>query len=376
MRFAFISTMQEAQWGGSEELWSQTARRLRQQGHEVTASVPYRPMLSEKVVNLSQHGIVLRTHPSDQAGQALRVWNRFSHASRRCYDRLVRSRPDLVVISQGYNAGGFEWARACRDATIPYVVIVHCNCEHWWFQHQFNEAVATYTAARKIFCVSRKNLELLRLQTGEPLPNAEIVRNPFNVSPDNTLAWPEENGTWRMACVARLFFAAKGQDLLLQTLANSEWQRRPVELNLYGTGEDELAMRRMAESLGVKNVHFRGHVNDVTAIWARNHLLVLPSRFEGLPLALVEAMWCSRPAVVTDIGGNAELCIDGETGFVAQNASLASFSQALERAWDSRQDWAKMGAAARALAESEIPRDAIAVFSETLKSCAGLVRGN
>jgi glycosyltransferase involved in cell wall biosynthesis len=370
MRIAFISTMQEAQWGGSEELWNQAAARLKQQGHEVMVSVPYRPRLSERVTGLEKQHILVRTHPSDQADQARRIWNKLSHASRRCYDRLKSFHPELTVISQGYNAGGFEWARTCREAGIPYVLIVHCNCEHWWFQEKFDQAVASYTAARKVFCVSRKNLDLLRLQLSEPLLNAEVVRNPFNVSPDNALGWPDETESWRIACVARLFLAAKGQDLLLQTLARSEWRDRPIELNLYGSGADEQTIRRMAEAFNLKNVHFRGHVNEVAKIWEQNHLLVLPSRFEGLPLALVEAMWCRRPAVVTDIGGNAELCIEGETGFVAPVASLESFSQALERAWQRRGSWAQMGQAARASAENTIPKDPVGSFCDRLGECA------
>ena len=73
-------------------------------------------------------------------------------------------------------------------------------------------------------------------------------------------------------------------------------------------------------------------------IWKENHILVLPSRYEGLPLVLVEAMWCGRPAVVTDVGGNAELCRDRQTGFVAQSATLASVAEAMERAWEARSD--------------------------------------
>ena len=42
------------------------------------------------------------------------------------------------------------------------------------------------------------------------------------------------------------------------------------------------------------------------SLGVRNHLLVLPSRAEGTPIALVEAMICARPAVVTDVGGNVE----------------------------------------------------------------------
>jgi glycosyltransferase involved in cell wall biosynthesis len=182
----------------------------------------------------------------------------------------------------------------------------------------------------------------------DPLLNGKVVWSPYNVSPECAPARPDESGGWRLACVARMDLAAKGQDLLLQILARPEWRERPVELNCFGTGLDELALRRMAGMLQVNNVHFRGHVNDIRAIWEQNHLLVLPSRYEGLPLALVEAMWCGRPAVVTDVGGNAELCVDSETGFVAPATTVSSFTDTLERAWERRKEWMHLGQAARA----------------------------
>jgi glycosyltransferase involved in cell wall biosynthesis len=167
--------------------------------------------------------------------------------------------------------------------------------------------------------------------------------------------------------------AAKGQDLLLEVLARSEWRDRPIELHFYGEGLFELTLRRLADTLGLKNVYFHGHVSDIRAIWEQNHILALPSRYEGLPLALVEAMWCGRPAIVTDVAGNAEVCVDNETGFVAPAPTASLLAGTLQRAWDRRFDWQLMGQAARARAESQIPRDPIAVFAEKLKNCAGLV---
>src|SRR5208337_4125733 len=99
-------------------------------------------------------------------------------------------------------------------------------------------------------------------------------------------------------------------------------------------------------------------------------MLVLPSRYEGLPLALVEAMWCGRPAVVTEVGGNAELCVDDETGFVAPAATVSSFTDTLQRAWERRKEWPGLGQAARARVENQIPKDPVGVFCEQLKSCA------
>jgi glycosyltransferase involved in cell wall biosynthesis len=375
MRFTFISTMQGWSWGGSEELWSQAATQLKRAGHEVQASVGYWPRLSDKVTALAQHGIRIETHSSRQAGQARRIWNKLSLGDQRSYGRLKRFHPDLVVISQGHNSGGFEWAKICREAAIPYVIIVQCNSELWWFQEQIGEAAESYTAAHRIFCVSRSNLDLLRLQVGEPLLNGEVTWNPYNVSPECPPVWPDESGGWRLACVARIDPAAKGQDLLLQTLARPEWRDRPVELNFFGAGPDELALRRIAGMLQLNNVHFRGHVTDIRAIWEQNHLLVLPSRYEGLPLALVEAMWCGRPAVVTDVAGNAELCVDDETGFVAPAATLSSVTHTLQRAWDRRKEWLRMGQTARARVENQIPKDPVTLFCERLKACAAAKSG-
>jgi glycosyltransferase involved in cell wall biosynthesis len=298
------------------------------------------------------------------------TFNRVTLGSRRVYAWLRYLGPDLVVISEGDIAGGIEWARVCCEAGLAYVIIVHCNSEFNWFDGSaIPDAISTYTNARNVFCVSRGNLELLRRQVGEFLPNSEIVWNPWNVSAERIVPWPSESKCVKLASVARLDPAAKGQDLLLQVLACQKWRDRPIELSFFGEGLYELALQRLAKMLQLDNVHFRGHVGDVQAIWRDHHILVLPSRYEGLPLVLVEAMWCGRPAIVTDVAGNAELCADGVTGFVASAPTPAAFDEALERAWVAREEWPRMGQAARCRVETLIPKDPIGVFCKRLISC-------
>jgi glycosyltransferase involved in cell wall biosynthesis len=371
MRFAFISTMTGWNWGGSEELWGQTALHLKRGGHDVHASVMQWPKLSPKLTALVEEGVKLGTYPRGGGGYLKRIYTKFSRARLKSYARIKQFKPDLVIISQGHNAGGFDWARVCREASIPYVLIVHCNSEHLWFPDwDLDEAVESYRCAEKVYCVSHGNLNLLRMQLGDPIPKGEVIWNPYNVSPEGVPAWPVENGLWRLACVARLDPAAKGQELLLQILARPEWRARPMELNLFGEGPYERTLRRLAEMLQLKQVHFRGHVANIKAIWEQNHLLVLPSRYEGLPLVIVESMWCGRPAVVTDVAGNAEVCADNETGFVAPAPTVSSLADTLQRAWDRREEWQRMGQAARARAESLIPKNPITLFAEKLSSCA------
>jgi len=371
MRYAFVSTMMGYPWGGSEELWSQAALKLRREGHDVQATVAYYPDLSGKVMALAKEGIKIGTYPWRPRGLVNRIMNKLARRRRRAYSRVTRFKPDLVVISQGHNAGGLDWARVCRQASIPYVFIVQSNSEHFWFyDDEVEEVAGLYRDAKKVFCVSHANLNLLRIQLSDPVPNGEVVWNPYNVSPESAPAWPEKNGRWKLACVARMEPQAKGQELLLQVLARPEWRNRPIELNFFGKGPHELTLRRLAEMLGVTQAHFCGHVGNIEEVWKQNHMLVLPSRYEGLPLALVESMWCGRPAIVTEVAGNTEVCTDNETGFVAPAPTVALLAETLERAWNRREDWERMGQTARSRAERQIPRDPIALFAEHLKSCA------
>ena len=100
-------------------------------------------------------------------------------------------------------------------------------------------------------------------------------------------------------------------------------------------GDNRGSLERLAQRLGLADrVVFEGHVAGVEKIWSLNHVLVMPSRIEGLPLAIIEAMLCGRPVVATDVAG-AEV-VDGVTGFLAEAATVGSVGNALERFWPAR----------------------------------------
>ncbi len=90
---------------------------------------------------------------------------------------------------------------------------------------------------------------------------------------------------------------------------------------LYGKGNMRNLLERLLARFGLsERVTFAGFVNSIEDIWASNHVLVMPSRLEGLPLAMVEAMLCARPVLTTDVGGHSEIVVDGVTGFLAESA--------------------------------------------------------
>jgi glycosyltransferase involved in cell wall biosynthesis len=147
-----------------------------------------------------------------------------------------------------------------------------------------------------------------------------------------------------------------------------KWRERELSVSLFGGGNNERALKRSVELHGLSSVRFGGHTAEIEQVWASHHALILPSRCEGLPLALVEAMLCGRISIVTDVGGNKELLEDNVTGFVAAWPKVEALDEALERAWQQRNEWRSMGVAAAECVRRQIPHDPIGVLFQEIEA--------
>jgi len=108
----------------------------------------------------------------------------------------------------------------------------------------------------------------------------------------------------------------KGYPHLLQALALVPPDKRPLTL-IAGDGPDRDQLEAMIKvNLLTKDVLLLGNRRDVPNLLAASDLFVLSSLWEGLPLVLLEAAASGLPAVVTDVGGNAEVVKDGESGLL------------------------------------------------------------
>ncbi len=106
----------------------------------------------------------------------------------------------------------------------------------------------------------------------------------------------------------------------------------PGRLVIAGGGPLENELRRLAKLLGLESrVHFLGFEPDVRRWMQAADGLVLSSRWEGLPLALLEAAACELPAIATNVPGTREVILDGETGLLARVGDANSLSMAMTR---------------------------------------------
>jgi glycosyltransferase involved in cell wall biosynthesis len=350
MKIAFISTLSADVWGGSEELWAAAARAAIAGGHQGVASVVKWPQIPNRIAELESLGVeILRYTPLNL--RAGRIRHRlglrpFAPLARRDYDALCITQSGSHDLAFTYKISEIE--KLTRGYRIPYVLICQLTID-WGFLAPEVRARATEIMQRaaSVCFVSRHNLVTTQRHLARDIPNGHVVRNPVNLASTDPVPWP--TGSRTIFCsAARLDSLHKGQDVLLAALAEPQWRDRDWELWLCGRGPDQAYLEQLVKyyDLG-QRVIFRGQISDIRKLWESAHLLVMPSRYEGTPLALVEAMLCGRPAVVTDVGGNSEWISEGENGFIAPAAIPKYFSQALERAWRARDQWQEFGRRAR-----------------------------
>jgi glycosyltransferase involved in cell wall biosynthesis len=374
LKIGIIADRLEEPWGGSEELWSQAAIDLVRRGFGVAASVGERTAQHPRVQRLKDCGVEVHARPerySRWRSVRRKVLGKGMSQEAEDVDNFLSTVcPALVVVSSGWCLPPLELVERCASRSFPLVTLNHVNCDGWWVGDEAaNRYRRALSAAQRCFFVSVGNLRLVEKQIGCDLPNAEVVRNPFNVSFTASVPWLplEEGSELRLACVGRLHPGSKGQDLLLEALGTAVWMERRWHLTLYGDGPMKNIMERLVQRFNLdQRVTLAGFVSPVENIWAENHVLVMPSRFEGLPLAAVEAMLCGRPVIATNVAGNSEVIQDGVTGFLADAPTVSSVASALERAWDRRLELQKMGAVAAESIRTNVPPNPASVFAQKI----------
>jgi len=132
------------------------------------------------------------------------------------------------------------------------------------------------------------------------------------------------------AAVVGLVYDGKGQDLAIDALARRDLSS--LQLLFVGPG-DAAPLQERARDLGLaRRVVFTGPRDDVPRVLAASDFLLLPSRWEGMPYIVLEAMASGLAVVATPVDGARELVEDDVTGFLAPSISPDGIAAALHRA--------------------------------------------
>jgi glycosyltransferase involved in cell wall biosynthesis len=375
-RVLLFTTLDGYGWGGSEKYWYDAVHsRAVYQGLDIRIVLPRSPMAEERARSLIQLGhTVLWRDPIElsfprRIGRALLGQagvDVVEPVHRRWMDWLRTQRPDLIIFAMAstltYGAL-LGPALLARERGVPYWIIVQHAPEHFFPKDDSEVARfrTLFQGARRVVFISERNRSAVERMMATDLSNAwmgtnslsgEFLERARKLVPALTQSSPPVEP--KLLNLARFEPDIKGQHLLFQVLASPEWQARDWQLMLAGGGRHADTLGRLLRHFGlVGRVRLLDHTDDVLNVIAQADISVMPSLSEGTPFALLEAMAAGRPAVVTPVGGMSEVVEDGRTGWLATAPDVAPISDALNRAWQARREWAVFGRrAAQAVARS------------------------
>jgi len=172
----------------------------------------------------------------------------------------------------------------------------------------------------------------------------------------------------------------KGSERVLRAIAQLPAETRAhVRLSMAGDGAVE-EMRHLARQLGIESlVDIRSWIaGSEKERWLReSHAFILPSRAEGLPMAMLEAMAYGKAVIVSPVGGIPEWVTDGQEGFLVPPDDIPALSEAIRRMVESPELCRQMGLRARQRVEPlsvENYRQKLgAIYEEVLRRKAGKI---
>jgi len=221
-------------------------------------------------------------------------------------------------------------------------------------------------------CVSRAVAEFSSHQGGLKFEKISVIPNGVdtdrfqNAVATNLIEFgiPPQNKT--VIAVGRLD-QQKAPDLLLKAAEHLIPLYQDLHVLFVGNGP---LMHEMKQWVSHRNltdrVHFAGWRADVAGLLKASRCLVLPSRWEGMPNAVLEAMAAGLPVVATDVEGIDELVRPNETGLLIPSESAQELEKALSQLLDNPESSRKMGNAAQFLAKTRFNFEAMVDAYDTL----------
>lgn len=187
---------------------------------------------------------------------------------------------------------------------------------------RLRQAVAVSEAVRALWC-REDGIDPARVRV---IPNG--VPDPLR---ERQGTHPPREGGQRIGSVGRLSIE-KGVDVLIRAFALAARELPHAELVIVGDGPERAALESLTAELALADrVRFLGQRSDVWDQLAGLDVFVLPSRSEGMPMALLEAMATGLPVVSTSVGGIPEALADGRSGLLVPPENPTVMASAIVR---------------------------------------------
>lgn len=153
--------------------------------------------------------------------------------------------------------------------------------------------------------------------------HAQNIREEFGLPNDSKI----------LLSVGRLA-RAKGYDILIDSFSALRGKNN-IFLLIIGEGPERPLLESKIKEFGLSGrVFLPGSRHNIEAYLSETDIFILPSRWEGMPMAIIEAMVAKRPVIATAVGGTKDLIEDGQTGFLLNNLNRENLANKIREVLD------------------------------------------
>ncbi|QEM10955.1 glycosyltransferase family 4 protein [Mucilaginibacter rubeus] len=304
--------------------------------------------------------------------QKSRFVDRVYHITETFYKLIKLSRTLKPVCTLSFITSANIWSGiTCSLTRVPYIVSERTSPDRsvnsftYWHKHL---ALFLYKRAAAVV-VSAKGVEdcLLKDKDFKSLSNIDRITNAVTIFQP---ASDEKVHNRRFILgVGRLAYV-KGFDILIDAYAKTGLE--DIDLIVVGDGEERATLVEQIAKLGLKDrVLLPGSRNNLQNYYSQAEIYVLPSRNEGYPNALVEAMSFGCPSVAFDCNfGPAEIIANNENGILVNNGSVKGLSDAIARLASDQVLRDELGSKARIISQTNHPDKILGEWEALIKKHA------
>jgi glycosyltransferase involved in cell wall biosynthesis len=330
--------------GGAEQMLIHLAEELQRRGHEV---VPVGPA----------NGCGWLAGEFRDRGFEPAIFRLRSAVDPTCVTglaRLFRDRGVDLAHSHEFTMAVYG-AAAARRRSIPHLVTMHGGtgwAARWRRRAAMRWALRASSGIVAVSDPTRLELERIlgTIASVSVVPNGVPRRDGDRARLRLELGVGDDEPL--IVAVGNLY-PVKGHAVLLHALARVE-ANRPWRLAIAGRGEEEAQLRALAQEHGlVDRLHLLGYRPDIPDLLAAADIFAMPSLSEGLPLALLEAMFSGRAIVASSVGGIPDALADGDAGVLVGPGDAGELSAALTRLLENPDLRHSLGSAAQHRAEAK-----------------------
>jgi glycosyltransferase involved in cell wall biosynthesis len=340
-------------FGGAQTLLLDQALWFKGQGHKVVAAFFYdRDDLYDKWLKSYDIPLYNLNAFNKTTGYTKKITNLIA-GMWRLWKLLRAEKFDAVVtFTHDSNMLGLPLAWL---AGVPVRVGTHLGVirgiPHW---REKLHSILVNTGIIQVLIAASTRTRDNAVQEGISPNHIEIIFNaisPFKLSAGDRISARQKLGLLEndffLIAVGRLVYE-KGHEFLIQAIPSVTRSFPNVAVGICGSGPLFGQLKEQISALALENkVRLLGQWENVRELLAAADAFVLPSRWEGLPMALLEAMMAGLPIIATKVEGVEEVIVEGKHGFLVPTENANALADAIIQLLTDPQLRHKMGAAAK-----------------------------